>query len=448
MRKKLAIVSSYNTVCGNASYTHVLKEALSQHFDTDVIAINHKLLSNAHPAAKTRQRIYLKEIAEQLRQYDCVNIQFESILYGNSMKVAHKNILPLINASKSLLFTIHRVQNPALESPLWKTAIRNGTKIMKTLRAYNLSRQNKSFKKIIEALKDHKRKGHVVSAVVHTAREREILELYYNFNDVVDFPITFLNKQQITATLSDRQAVRNKVFEKYAFDQSSKYIGIFGFLSENKGHHVAVDAMNFLPPEYKLAIFGAQHPFAILEYDLGEGLKKTSLFHNNNNAYISSLIETVNALNSKEQQDGALPTPDKVRARFLGSLSDADFIEAMVAMDFIVVPYFETGQGGSGNASLALELETKAIFSRTFAFMELARYYPDCFEITDIGNAPELAQKIYTWNKDVTAAQKRATSIYCIEHNALVHKEAMENGAESARKLKLSLSSLQPTIAS
>lgn len=436
MNKKLAIVSSYNTVCGNASYTHVLKEALALYYDVEIIAINHKLLSNSHPAATQRRKIYLQELSDKLKQFDCVNIQFEMSLYGHSMGSAYHNLLPLINASRSLLFTIHRVSNPFIGEPIWKTFLRNKTKIWKSLRTISLAITNNNFKHIIDALKAHQNKGNLVSVIVHTPREKELLDLYFDFKDVIDFPITFLNKQQIGACVSNREALRKKVFEKYNFDPNGKYIGIFGFLSENKGHHIAVDALNFLPADYKLAIFGAQHPHAIQEYDLSEGLKKTDLFQRNNNPYISSLVDLAEKLIRKDEQRGISLSPDKQRVRFLGSLDDENFIEAMTAVDFVVVPYFETGQGGSGNASLALELETKVVFSRTFAFMDLARYYPDCFEMTDIGNAYELAQRIYTWNKDLTPAQKKATSRFSIENNALVHREALEKGAQEAEKLK------------
>ena len=108
MKKKLAIISSYNTMCGHASYTHVLKEALSEYYETDIIPINYKLLSNAHPTARKLHAKYLQEVAEKLKKYDCVNIQFEAGLYGYNMATACNNVALLIKSSRSLLVTIHR----------------------------------------------------------------------------------------------------------------------------------------------------------------------------------------------------------------------------------------------------------------------------------------------------------------------------------------------------
>ena len=150
------------------------------------------------------------------------------------MADACENIAPLIRACRSLLFTIHRVQNPSLAMPLWKSAIRNNRRIMKTLRAYNLSRQNAAFGRLIDGLKAHQKEGHTTSVMVHTQRERDVLATYYKYKEAVDFPLTFLNKSQIASCLSDRAAIRKKVFERYSFDPSAKYIGIFGFLTRTK----------------------------------------------------------------------------------------------------------------------------------------------------------------------------------------------------------------------
>ena len=288
-------------------------------------------------------------------------------------------------------------------------------------------------------IKEHGDEGYQSTVIVHSAREREIIEMYFKFRNVVDFPITFLNKERISGYVANREVLRKKVFEKYSFDPDGKYIGIFGFLSENKGHHIAVDALNFLPSDYKLAIFGAQHPMGIREYDLAEALKHTHMFSQSNNPYISSLIDFVKSFCKQDVKNGEAHNPNNYRVRFLGSLSDEDFIEAMTALDYVVVPYFETGQGGSGNASLALELGCKIVFSRTYAFMDLARYYPDCFEMTDIANSFELAQRIYFWNSDLTPNQKKATAIFNIENNALLHREALENGITGAQRFKTGL---------
>ena len=44
-----------------------------------------------------------------------------------------------------------------------------------------------------------------------------------------------------------------------------KIIGLFGFVSEYKGHETAIRALKLLPAEYKIIIFGSQHPMSIMQ---------------------------------------------------------------------------------------------------------------------------------------------------------------------------------------
>lgn len=442
-RKTLAIVSSYNVHCGNASYTHVLKKEFSTHYDTDVLSVDFTLLRNDHPIARNAARDHIRSLCLAIRQYDYVNIQFETGLFGYSVKTACNNVMPLIRASRNLIFTIHRMYQPPRIHPLWKNCLKNGPRILKTLKQYR--KYSGEFGPFVSMMRliGEKAKTGCASIIVHTQREKDLLKLYYNLADVVDFPITFLTKQEIANHVNNRESIRADVFAKYGFAPQDKYIGIFGFISENKGHHVLVNALRFLPLHYKVAIFGGQHPLSIHEYNLGQAMQEPTLFQRNNNAYISSLIDLAQSIVLPDEEHSRagfrksrVNRVREHRVRFPGSVDDDDFIRAIVAMDYVVVPYMETGQGGSGNAALALELQAKTILSRTFAFMELERYYSGCFTMADIGNPLQIAQMIHDWQHDFVPAQRLALTKYNIENNILIHKEVFEHGPEQARRLK------------
>ena len=78
--KKLAIVSSYGEMCGNAAYTDALAKEFSKHYDVQIHKLDVGLLRN--PKSHTLGNKHLHEMAKQLQQYDCVNIQFEAGLFG------------------------------------------------------------------------------------------------------------------------------------------------------------------------------------------------------------------------------------------------------------------------------------------------------------------------------------------------------------------------------
>ncbi len=88
--------------------------------------------------------------------------------------------------------------------------------------------------------------------------------------------------------------------------------------------------------------------------------------------------------------------PDQLRGRvhFMGALSDEDFFAAMALCDAAIFPYVEVGQSSSGPISVALEMGTRVIASRTGAFTAFARYHPNLVEFFDIGNFAELASRI------------------------------------------------------
>jgi glycosyltransferase involved in cell wall biosynthesis len=452
-RKTLGIVSSYNTMCGNATYTHVLKQEFAKHCDVRIITVNHRLLSNTHPMAASAVEAHLQQICNEIAACDYVNIQFEPGLYGARPKQIAANVCRLIAAVKhQLVFTVHRLHVPP-DSQLHVAMLKG---LMGGLRGVLLAAKewqsrNRGYAmtmRIVGALQEKlKLDSRSVTVITHTARDQENMNLLYGLKSTIDFPVTFLSREQIVAHVSERAQIRQEVMAEYGLDPAHKHIGIFGFLSENKGHHVALDALRFLSDDYRLAIFGGQHPMSIKEYDLGAMSVAPKLFAANNNSYISSLVDAAQQLVSRVVQlatkdeeaapsDSLAQHPSEHRVRFLGSVDDPAFIRAIVAMDYVFVPYFETGQGGSGNASLVLELQSKAIFSRNLAFLELGRYYQSCYKFADIGNALEMAQNVFFWNEDFTANQQRYTALYNIENNVLVHLAAFEGGAEAGRACK------------
>src|ERR1700743_2279591 len=111
-RQKIGIVSSYGVNCGNASYTHVLKEEFAKHFDVEVVPVNFGLLANAHPKASAAIKRHIRELCAKLATSDYVNIQFEAGLFGHSLANACGHVAPMIDASKNISFTVHRLHNP------------------------------------------------------------------------------------------------------------------------------------------------------------------------------------------------------------------------------------------------------------------------------------------------------------------------------------------------
>ena len=87
-KKKLAIVSSYNTLCGNATYSAALKKEFSKYFDVETFHIDNSYFKLK--ASVGQQRI--EEIVSELGRFDYVNIQAEAGLFGLTPTQMIKNI--------------------------------------------------------------------------------------------------------------------------------------------------------------------------------------------------------------------------------------------------------------------------------------------------------------------------------------------------------------------
>jgi glycosyltransferase involved in cell wall biosynthesis len=233
---------------------------------------------------------------------------------------------------------------------------------LETLRTLKKNRQAKMCHQLMHLLK-----AEGASLVVHTPREAEFLRQFYDFTRVHHHPISFLS-------VSDYHDYRAKMdpaaFRKqYGLGPGEIGIGLFGFISEYKGHHTAIKALKYLPKEYKMLFFGGQHPHSILPYTRIDPY----------------LEELENLATTHEVAD---------RIIFCSSLNDEEFIQALLCCDMTILPYMEVGQSGSGVAALTLELRVKALFSQNFAFLELEKYAENAIEKVSIGCALELASKL------------------------------------------------------
>ena len=171
-------------------------------------------------------------------------------------------------------------------------------------------------------------------------------------------------------------------------------------------------ALSYLPDNYKLLIFGSQHPMSIQEFSKCD-------------PYISKLLDMVDELKKQEEiNEKDMLTKKEIsivdRILFLGNLDDDEFLDALYCCDFAVLPYMEVNQGGSGIASLVLETKIKSLYSNNKAFAELNKYFPNTFSKFDIGNYVELARKIKNYKEDYTEAIDRALEKYNLENKIVI----------------------------
>lgn len=426
-RKKLAIVSTYNENCGNASYTHVLKMNFSKYVDVDVIGLDLFVLqSNTATVRKAGDR-HIRNIAEKLREYDYVNIQYEAGLYGANTNDMLRRLKILIDACRSVVLTLHRVEYD--RKSFW-----HATKVGVTQRSYLRFRQTRGmnrFSNLTKSIADYckiARNSRNLWVKVHTRRDRRALQEIFQFQHVFDYPLAFLSSDEKLAA----KAVtgRAEFLRKSGFEPDDKVIGLFGYLSNYKGIETVIEALKYLPPEYKLGLFGSQHPQSVKRgeavspyldslFTLIDELEDKGLSQARKTAFVNWLRRRdnpdeggANAAKPVASENSELEISNRIR--FIGSLPDPEFIEALALADAVVLPYLEVGQSMSGVAVLAMEAGARMICSNNHSFFETNRYFKDCFVGFDMGNARELAQKIVhcTENPDLYRCSKEREAAF------------------------------------
>jgi len=383
-KMEIGIVSSIDESCGNASFTQHLIDNLSSLGHTVVpIRVNLNLTQSTNPRIRKLADLHIKEVASKLRSLDGVNIQFEAGLYGARHKDILRRLKLLIQANTNTTVTLHATRyfdnslnsiNGVLKN-LAQLRFRSALfQIGKITHKRKILKANRSY--AILLAKNN------VTAIVHTIKSYEVFAAITKSNNVHVHPIKFCNPGKGQDSL-------NVWKKRLRFEREDKIIGIFGFISEYKGHHHALKALNVLPPNFKLVIAGKQHPGTIRE-------------HEDINPYLDSLLELIEGASSKEiSRDGSF---DKVALRnrviFLNELDDKEFFNLAASVDFVWLPYLETGQDGSGIASIMFDLSKRVIASNCKAFDELIRLIPEyrC-ERFDIGNYLELANKTLNYRE-------------------------------------------------
>lgn len=401
-KPRLAVISTYDELCGIASYARAIVRQLSPYFDITVFDLDQYVFRHSSRRIRKMANKEIERICKEIRGFDCVNIQLEHGIFGKSKRDSYKRICRLIAASPALCITFHTVFES--EEADWKTVryllrrldIRQayaeaiGSRIDNALLGkgiYNAIRRAQWTKK--------------VSVVVHTRRESRTMRLIERIKNVYDHPLAYYSPAEAQ---SYETTVKRSDFPLLkTCGDNTVLLGCFGFTGSYKGIDTALRALQLLPDNYHLAIFGGVHPEAIqrgvaLDPYIAELLKLISPGRRwlddvygeagkalNLNASVDDLLRLANMPHNRDISS---------RAHFMGPMTDDQFPQAMAVCDAVLLPYLEVGQSASGPMSMAVNLGRPVIATRTKAFLQFSRYYPGRVELFDIGNYLQLSQII------------------------------------------------------
>lgn len=426
-RERLAIVSSSSKFCGIAAYTTALRRQLDGAFDITVFDLDQYLMRSPHRRVRKIADREVKQIARALRRFDIVNLQLEHGTLGRYGSDIFRRFRWLTDAAPRLSVTFHTLPMPpgfdwaAFVKALVMFNVKGAARVQTEYRRGHLL--SHGFARQLRRLQNHK----PVTAILHNRRDRRDACYLYGIRQVFDHPLSYFAASELAAIRAAASRRRFPMLDR--LPDQVVLIGVFGFLNEYKGIATVIDALQYLPPNHHLLIFGGVHPQEIAAKQRRHPYI-SSLFEE---AYMdTTLYERMTALAADgapefvvEAQQGLRelmgPHPRDLSARihFMGALAEEDFLTGMAICDAVVFPYLEVGQSSSGPISQALELGCRIIASRTHTFLGFAEYHEDAVEFFDIGNHLELAGRLMARRQfppreslpDFNVATNRATYI-------------------------------------
>lgn len=395
---KFAIVSSYSESCGNASFTRVLHDSIGKYSNAsvEVVELDLKLLQSTNKVIRRKADQHIKELSYRLKSFDGVNLQLEAGLYGTLPKDIIRRTAILMEANPNTSVTLH---SPRLME-VTPAGARAGIKKLLSLRIVSGMREiigNKLADIHIKINRTIIRNAvkNKLRLIVHTQRAERQIQQFFEYERIDVHPLKI-----IPDGFERDNSVLERIRSELSLPGNDKLVGMFGYISAYKGHSDALKAIRCLPSDYKLLIFGRQHP-------------QTLKADGKPDKYLHKLIDTVAA-------DKHLSN----RVFFMGELEDDDFWKVASAIDVAWLPYYENGQDGSGIASICMDACRRVLCSSSFAFDELFKLasYSNYMRF-DVGNYLEIARKteMLMRREPVPQAVSEKSRVYNLRTQALVY---------------------------
>jgi len=330
--RKVGLVSSFDVLCGNATFSEALAVGLSKYCTVERIELPASL-------QKKHDERRIDDLVKKIKELDSVNFQFEMGLYGPSPWCAVRNAKKMIGAAKVASVTMHRIDEGELDiiRSFYNAFKARGIRFAIRQTAGRLVRSSAGHYYVSLLRFLEKRRATVI---VHTYREQKLAEEIAPGIKCVVHPIVW---PEFSLKPVDVGSI--------GFKNNYPVLGLFGFVSEYKNFEMVARSLKNL--NFNILLCGSTHPMAP-NYGRLSSAQSPSYFRRLSNVLSESAYagRVVNIL----------------------GLSDDEFASYMRAVDIVCVPYLETGQSGSGIASMALQYGRAVLFSDTHCTTELARF--------------------------------------------------------------------------
>ena len=459
-RPKVAILSTWNEICGIAHYTAGIKRQLEKTCDVEVLPTPRVILGNAKDVSELLAGDqYCEYLSERVKEFDHINIQFEPGILAPEMAMAMRRFKLITKHAKSMSITWHYVARRPYTPPKTIARLMLSGKMRYAIALKSSEKElAKTWGFLFKYIRN-KSKTCKVSHIVHTPRDKHFVNAIFNGDTytkkaknprhrVSMTPLTYFSDEDKTE-LDDKLAKSDlhKVLPKKK-GKDTRYLGVFGFFSGYKGFETAIDALESLPPNYELLMFSSVHESTLrIEAKRDDYLGKLAdhidkrdraIRKRNRKAVVekSKLLAKVDKP-SKKMSAASRKLLDQTfdkksvlsdRVHFLGAVSDDDLTLGMLLCDAVLFPYINSPHTASGPMAQAVELDRRVFASRNIQFVQLSQFHDDHFIFCDIGNSIEYAQKIPKMTADRKVRKVHGYDV--IDYPPLERKFTMERATD------------------
>jgi glycosyltransferase involved in cell wall biosynthesis len=441
MKKRVAIVSSYNEECGAAYYSsRLLKHLRAEGYDVEVKRLPVSLLRVSSPSFIRRKGDQeIRRIAKEISEFDAVFLQFEPGLYGTHPKISYKRVRRLLEAAKCAVITVHGFDRQ-MTGRSFAGFVQDIARFRIVDGVMNLIEGG--LDPVIGAFWTYVGRSPHIKVLTFNRGDQVLLQRFFDLKQITNYPICYFDQQEVQEIRSSID--REKFLTQYGLDPSFKYFGVCGFFAPYKGHLTTMKALEFLPDDWRLVVIGGEHPHALeADKDIGGYVRQLLAFPltvdksanpeddveiaKSRKSWLGSnrdVIARSDQIYRREIREELFKLSEfkyffpsseiKDRIHYLGQASDEDMPKFYAALDYMVHPYMKTksGQSGSGPATFALEFGSRALFSNAPVFREMSLYFEEAMHFFNIGNFMELADQLQRFdNFEAGLTEKRETAL-------------------------------------
>lgn len=349
---RILYLATHNTSCGIATYTEQLRSAMP---------IEHDIVRLPDKSEPELLDVSLRLFIEKAVSYDAVHIQHEHGLF-----VGAGDVSDAIERFGVLLEQLCKLDVRTYVT-FHSDPVFYNSKIEWSVLGLMRSCLSRMWRKQVARWFQPK---HKTTAIVHTERtRREFIKSTFNKTNVIVIPHGVLCRKLKPNTIDPNKTIN---------------MSIFGFISDYKGYHVALNALQHLPSNYRLICMGGRHPTS-------DGDEYSQILQHANNIDRCIVEHDLHLAGHVQVQD---------RLTITGFLNDEQADHWHAQTHICLAPYTDKTLSGSGALTWSITSGRPTIASDIPSFRAINDEY-QCMQLFKTDAFHELAWSIKRVVNDV-----------------------------------------------